>query len=45
MGAAQTSLRAAISRLCGTMADRGGMHDSAARIGIGVDLKQFETQR
>jgi len=45
VGAAHTSLRAAIRRLCGTMADRGGMQDSAARIGIGVDLKQFETHR
>jgi len=44
VGAAQISLRAAIRRLCGTMADRGGMHDSAAWTGIGVDLKQFETQ-
>jgi len=44
VGAAQTSLRAGIRRLCGTMANRGGMQASAARTGIGVDLKQFETQ-
>jgi len=39
VGAAQTSLRSAICRLCGTMADRGGMQDSAARTGIGVHLQ------
>ena len=45
VGAAQISLRAAIRRLCGTRTSRGGMKALAARTGIGVDLKQFETQR
>jgi len=38
VGAAQISLRLAIGRLCGTMASRGGMQASAARISIVVDL-------
>jgi len=45
VGVAQTSQRAAMRRLCRTMADRGGMQDSACRTGIGVDLKEFETHR
>ena len=45
VGAAQIRLRAAMRRLSGTMASTGGMPASAARTGIGVDLKQFETQR
>ena len=45
VSAAQISLRPAMRRLCGTMARRGGMHASGAKTGIGVDLKQFETQR
>jgi len=45
VGVAQISLRPAMCRLCWTMASRGGMQASGARTGIGVDLKQFETQR
>ena len=44
VGAAQTSLREAIRRLCGMMAWRGGMQASADSMGMGVDVKQFDTQ-
>ena len=40
----EMSLRAAIRLLCGRRTVRGGRHDSAARIGTGVDRKQLVTQ-
>ena len=43
VGEAQASLRAAIVRLWEAMAVIRGRHASAARIGTGVDRKQFET--
>ena len=39
----ETSLRAAIRLLCGRKTENGGRHDSAARIGTGVDPKKFVT--
>ena len=39
----EMSLRAAIRLLCGRSTVSGGRHDSAARIGTGVDLKQLVT--
>jgi len=44
VGAAQTSLNAAKRHLGGIMAWSGGMQASADSMGIGVDLKQFDTQ-
>ena len=37
----ERSLRAAICLLCGRRTVTGGMHDSAASIGTGVDQKQL----
>jgi len=45
VGAAQTSLEAAMRCWCGMMAGRGGMQASADSLGIGVDINQFDTQR
>jgi len=45
VGAAQSSRRAAIWRLGGMMAWRGGMQASADIMGMGVDLKEFDTKR
>jgi len=45
VGAAQTRLNAAMRRLSGMMDWRGEMQASADSIGIGVHLKQFDTQR
>ena len=39
----EMSLRAAIRLLCGRRTMSGGRHDSAARIGMGVDQKQLVT--
>ena len=39
----QTSLSAAIRLLCGRRNESGGRHDSAERIGPGVDRKQLVT--
>ena len=39
----EMSLRAAICLLCGRSTVSGGRHDSAARIGTGVDRKQLVT--
>ena len=43
VGAVQTRLRAAIRGLWGMKAWRGGMQASADNMGIGVDLKEFDT--
>jgi len=43
VGAAPTCLRAAIRRLWGMMALRGGMQAFGNSMGIGVDQKQFDT--
>ena len=39
----EMSLRAALCLLCGRRTVSGGRHDSAARIGTGVDQKQLVT--
>ena len=39
----ETSLSAAIRLLCGRRTESGGRHDSAHRIGTGVDRKQLVT--
>ena len=39
----ETSLTGAICLLCGRRTESGGRHDSAERIGMGVDWKQLVT--
>ena len=39
----ETSLSAAIGLVCGRRPESGGRHDSAERIGTGVDQKQLVT--